>query len=65
MERLNDWVLALLASCEFWIAGGSGFLALAVYGILKKMGFADWAAVLVAILVFFAAFFVFRGMFCA
>ena len=38
MERLNDWALGLIGSCEFWIAAASGLHGLALYGYLKKMG---------------------------
>ena len=64
MERLNDWALGLIGSCEFWIAAESGFLGLAVYGLLKKMGVPLWVAVIVAIVIALFVFVILRGVVC-
>ncbi len=39
MRLLNDLLLTLLGTCEFWVVFVSGFVALVVYVILDRKGF--------------------------
>ena len=49
---MNDLVVALLETCEFWVVLVSGFVALVVYIILCNMGFPAVGAIICAIFVF-------------
>lgn len=64
MEGVNDWALALLGSCAFWVAGATGFFGLAVYGFLKALGVPDWIAAIIAAFVAVVVFLFLQGAVC-
>ena len=62
---MNDLVLTLLGTCEFWLVGAAGGIALVVYIFLNKIGVPGKLAGLIAIGVSLYVGFMLYMMVCA